>query len=1026
MKTLERVKIVEYEESMAAGVAKMWNESRDNWGGDAVVMTEQNVIDKEAKSTNLNLLLAIVDKEVVGYCGLSEYKEDTGALYIPLLNVHPEYQGLKIGKQLLVRAIEKTVEYGWPRLDLFTWPGNTKAVPLYKKCGFFWEDRDDATHLMNFMPLVLQMDALRPFFDKHDWYTASQRLIEVKPDGIKEQDYTFYEYRWEAGDEFVRIQFERTGRGIRLVETEDWQIEMKVPSFKLLEKEEHEVTYHIVNHTDEPMEVYLNGKSSAIINHDRNVTDMVEDEWNVTVPTHVEVPGREPGPWKTHPVIESEVVINGALLPMKMGVFPIKAGKVEVRTVKKQWRAGQAGTIYVDLESRLEEKSTWKFKLPQQKVVEWDEPSQVATVREKGRLSLPVVVQLLKNDFLNEEVAVEVETESGRTFSFKTMLSLAFPGYGGKFGGESETHWYGYNGPHFVKIEKRNNIVDVGSIRSKEEPLTFMTPKLGEPYSEEFSKKDATLVEYIELAEAFVVKTSLQSESFSGVWLNSYYKIYGDGLIELQHEIINKGTEEYKGMNLLQPIFPKFKAVALPEREGVMVGTEALIPFVEYFRGQEIFERWMFTTNREGETFGLAWPEEAVGRKDDWRFAIEYSFNNMKPEEKVCVGPIQVGVNTVTKWPEWREMILGEDAPSVEEKPVFELAAENGLISSVEQEVTHSFRSLLTPYVHGTLTLEHEEERFVKEVKPDQEMTAVSIPIVYNKPGVKMLEAQFRSPGRLADFSAYHIVTGKEEVKVNYVEDRWMVDNGVLQFAAAPSYFPGVYSLVYKGRELLHHQYPEAGPKSWWNPWGGGLRYALPQVSAYSMMKEKTEVEPVTKVDQKGNTWTGVCLSTTFAEHETMKGVILKQYALTLPEVPIVLLYAEIDQRASRTFTSEQLGLEAFFKPGEQLSSSFARIPNDGVFHTYYAGVEEYELEANSSLVIGADEREENLTVVHPKETQRAELYMNQEVFFIEAMQEWSAASGDITSVKPTILIVDENDRPLKQHPFHNISFEEK
>ncbi|MFD0960511.1 hypothetical protein [Paenibacillus chungangensis] len=58
---------------------------------------------------------------------------------------------------------------GWPRLDLFTWAGNTKAVPLYKKCGFFWEKKDDSVHLMNFIPTVLQTEALLPSLERLDW-----------------------------------------------------------------------------------------------------------------------------------------------------------------------------------------------------------------------------------------------------------------------------------------------------------------------------------------------------------------------------------------------------------------------------------------------------------------------------------------------------------------------------------------------------------------------------------------------------------------------------------------------------------------------------------------------------------------------------------------------------------------------------------------------------------------------------------------------------------------------------------------
>ncbi|MBX0359372.1 GNAT family N-acetyltransferase [Halobacillus sp. Nhm2S1] len=1025
MKTLERVSIVEYEDKYAASVAKMWNESRDNWGGDAVVTTAEDVIEKEAKSTNLHLFLAVVEDEVVGYCGLSEYKEDTGALYIPLLNVHPGYQGLKIGKRLLVQAIEKTVEYGWPRLDLFTWPGNTKAVPLYKKCGFFWEDRDDTTHLMNFMPQVMQIEALKSFFEKHDWYSTSVRPLEIKPDGTKDRGFTFYEYRWEAGDEFVRVRFERTGRGVTLIETNDWRVEMNVTDFKLLENKDYPVTYQVENFTSEPLEISLSGKSSTLVRENLDEEAIVKSRWSTSSSVQVQVPDQEPSPWKTHPVIGAELVINGDRIPLRTGVFPLQAGKVDVRTVHKYWRPKQKGTLYLDVESRMEERAVLTIKLPHQKVLEWADPSVKVEVEGKGRTTIPVSVELLKNGFLNEDVEVDGRTEDGHAFSFHTKIALAFPGFGGKFGGDTDTDWYGYNGPYFVKVEKRNHMVSVGSVRSNEEPLLLLTPKIGHPFSEEFSKKMATAVEYIELAEAFVMKTSLESESFPGILLNSYYKIYGDGLVEIHHELINNGEKDYENLHLLQPVFPKYKALALPEKDGVVVGTEALIPYTEYLRDKDLSERWLYTTNRAGDTFGIAWPEEAKGRKDDWRFAFEYKLDRLSSGSKNCHGPIRIGVNVTSHWSEWRELIIGE-GESLPEKPVFEMVPKEGLVSKAGQEVTHSFRSLLIPYLYGGLTVEDDGNSYRKEAKREDGVTAIDVPIIHERPGFVALSGTFRSEGRSADFETYQLVEGDQKVKVTQNEDRWTVDNGVLTFTASTSYFPGFYSLCHQGREFFHHQYPEAGPRSWWNPWGGGLRYVLDGVSPFSMMKEETKVESITKKDQEGNDWTGVCMATTFHEHEKMKGLTLKQYALTLPEVPVVAVYAEIEQRAPRTFAAEDITLESFLKPDENLSSCFARVPTEGIFHTYYAGVEEYELESGPAVVIGSDGKSDHLMMVQPQKRKLSEIYMNQDVFLAASVHEWSASSQKVAAVEPTFFIIGEHEEPWKQHPFHRISFKEK
>ncbi|WP_421378474.1 GNAT family N-acetyltransferase [Bacillus salacetis] len=1022
--TAEQVKIVEYHEGLAKGIAKMWNESRENWGGDSVVTTEQDVIEKEANSTNLHLFLALAGEEVVGYCGLSQYREDKGALYIPLLNVHPGYQGLKIGKQLVLRALEKTIELKWPRLDLFTWAGNTKAVPLYKKCGFFWEERDDSTHLMNFIPLVMQIEWLRPFFEKHDWYTTSQREIEVKPDGIKENDHTYFEYKWQAGNEFVRVQIERTGRGIRLIETQDLLLEVDLPGFKLLENEKHPVTYKIVNKTGKPYSVSLSGKVDETVDHSFNHSVTVKDEWSGDFPVRVSTPGREPSPWKTHPGVSSNVKINGFEFPLNVGIFPKQAGKIFVRSTRRNWRARQTGLVHLDIESQLDVECTFSVRLPDNPVLKWERKEVTAVIKGKEKASFPIPVKLLKNGFLSEEVEVTVSPKDQDSMKFQTKLALAFPGYGSKFGGETEEYWFGYNGPFYVEVEKRNHIVKMGSIYSSGEALTFFSPKLGKPFSEEFSKKEASNVEFIELVEGLVIKTTLDSDAFPSLKLNTYLKLFGDGLIEMNHEVINKGPEAEKDVFLLQPVYPELKGMALPQKDGVMIGNEASIPFFDYIKDKDINENWLFISGNQGDTTGLSWPAEAVGRKDDWRFGIEYKLDTVKPQEEICIGPIAVGINTSRTWRQWREFTEGAEAPDLKELPLYALQSSGGdFVSSAGETVDYTFRSMLSPYVHGSLRLNSEGETYERYAKKEDEVTNIDLQVEHNSPGVKRIKGSFHTSGQKAEMETIQLVKGREIVNVEENSGNWSVDNGILSFKAAPGYYPGVYSLMINGQEFLHNQYPEAGPKAWWNPWGGGIRYFFQNVSAYSMMKEKTTVKQVTRVDQNGHTWSGLCLMTEFTEHETMKGITLKQYALTLPEVPILACYGEVLQNSGRTFNQELIDLEAFFKPAEALTSCYAKVPSEGVVEYYYAGIEEFVLGDTDYVTVGSEELNGKMTLIHSASRKLSELYMNQEVFVAASTEEWSASSGETYTLRPTILLFGDEELSRSINPLKEIMF---
>ena len=319
---MNSIEICEYEDKYASSLAEMWNKSSENWGGYDHIITTETIIKEHKNSDHINTYLAIdkSNETVVGYCGLSEYKNDEGALYIPLLNVRPDYQGKKIGKQLVLKTVERTIELAWPRVDLYTWAGNTKAVPLYKKCGFFWEKRDDTVHLMNFIPTVLQSELLAEYFAKIDWYKDSEREIAIEPDGHKENDFNYYKYVWNLTKGKLKVVFERLGRGIRKIETSDFLIESEIDDYKLAYGNNYKIRYKVVNKSDNKLNIKISGKKHKNIDFAYMKKDQVDDKKVFEGNFYLNEIKNKYSEDQTHPAVRADIEINGKKVEFKQGI----------------------------------------------------------------------------------------------------------------------------------------------------------------------------------------------------------------------------------------------------------------------------------------------------------------------------------------------------------------------------------------------------------------------------------------------------------------------------------------------------------------------------------------------------------------------------------------------------------------------------------------------------------------------------------------------------------------------------------
>src|SRR5579872_36501 len=142
--------------------------------------------------------------EFVGYCDLLAQSGQTDTALIPTLGARLKHHGKGVGKMLLREIIRRVTEAGYRQVTLGTWPGNTKAVPLYKKTGFHWVP-DTNVFMLNFIPSVLTIPAGRAFFANRDWYHCHERQIEIAPDEVMWKGMKVYPYRFRDGDDFLNL-----------------------------------------------------------------------------------------------------------------------------------------------------------------------------------------------------------------------------------------------------------------------------------------------------------------------------------------------------------------------------------------------------------------------------------------------------------------------------------------------------------------------------------------------------------------------------------------------------------------------------------------------------------------------------------------------------------------------------------------------------------------------------------------------------------------------------------------------------
>ncbi|MCB2296905.1 GNAT family N-acetyltransferase [Clostridium tagluense] len=982
---MEDLKLVEYNNSYAKAIADMWRKSSEGWNGNWATETEESVLKSHESSTDLNTYLAVKGEEIVGYCGLSKYEYDDNTLYVRLLNVRYDLHGTGIGRTLVCKSIERTTELAWPRIDLYTWPGNTKSLPLYKRCGFFLEKRDDSTHLMNFIPGVVNGLAFKEYFENVHWYKDLKRTINMEPDGIEENGFIYYEYLWGKEEKTLRVQFENKSRGITLIETEDYLIKANMDDQKLILGGKYKIKYEVINKSKKPLNIKVKGIDDKNIKYSFSAEIEVIDKEIIEGEFLVNEPEKKVGQFNTYPSVVSEILINGKEVEFKIGVDAQYPGSLSLKVPRKECYKNLNSVMYLDIKNNYKQAVTFELELVENKNIKFVNKSLSIPMEASERKSVKLQYILNNFNFYNEVVQVKTKLENGKEIVFKKELTSALKGKEGRFGGKTEEFYIAINGVYSAKLNEENKI-SIQAFGIHERGSNICYPMLGRPFSEEFSNASPREIEHYEENEKIVLKTTFVSETYKNIRIESILKLSQNGIAEQHYEVYNDGMDEtISEICLSQNLFMQLTKAILPLKGKFIESTDSSSEWIEDFNLDDLTENWIYARNT-GESLGLCWHSELQAKSNGWEIVFEHELGKMKAKEKRVTKPVFMALDTFRDWKAFRDFAL-------EKSDTNNLVLSNSLgmmVNDGNPFVKENFTVKISQYeaccLDGEYSISSKNKNFEKisnsVSKEEKTFETEFTPSLSHAIDRDILNLEIDTDNIYSEENKMIF-----KIKNNFCESKiiqeqghrvYSVSNGVMEIKACDTFSHVLYSLKYNNHEWLENSFPTPRPKSWFNPWFGGIGTLPEDLSFRSVLEENIQADFVSIEDNFKNKWQGIKVKLHVKNNENYKGLEVNQYYLMLPGIPVLCHTVEIVQNTGKLINYEAFEGFSFFNFDENPKNNWIKLKNlKGTFDKYKVGGEGMDILATSSLLYGTNNLKDKIQLYSNQDESRNYGFVN-------------------------------------------------
>lgn len=942
--------VADWRKGDASKLARLMMEAAVAWPGGGGWQTTPEEEERHIRESNLIGAFVTEDsRRIISLCTLRAKPGQKEHAFIPHLNCHPDFHGKKHGKSVLWTAVERACEAGYRKVDLYTWPGNLKAVPLYKKMGFMWQP-DSAVHMENFTPAARRHPLGMAYFAKHDWYNTQVRTLTLEEDLVKRGEVRVYEYLWRDGDgTFLRMVFDRQSWGIIEVENNDLLASCSLPDEKLVAGIPHPVRWRIVNRRSAPVRVILSASGDPGIDVRKRemlkIKDAVELKGTFVIDPNIPEKTQDP----RAAILRTDLLIDGVDVQLAAGIEAQQAIAISLDAPRSVIRPGVPQEVVLTLRSNLNRKATAHLSVLPAGGATVGKREHAISLDPRGGAEVRVPVTAGTGP-----VRLDVEGVAGKEkVRIKTRrVDLLTVERGGVSGGVGEDRALLCGGGLMASVDlRRGDVSAYHRLRAERASrLWLSSPRLGPPFSWEdfFQEKAEASVEEEPCGAAIRVRS--RSLLRPGVVLDRRIALGQGPLIQVVDTILN-GSAIPLDLSMSQGWNVSLGAGSeqvVPRKQGVYrntggAGGRDLGNLNLSEEGTQWPEGWVCTQREDGCAAGVLWDCAERVEPGRWGNEIRRKVGRLEPGQTRTLDPIYAFVGdgnwqTVRGW--W-QTLFGEGVPEIEtigartRRPIEPGIDPNPLlIADGKVEAILSLHSVGEHKLNGKLQVELPAGLRSDACAIDVSGLCASRPVVRKlplratksaRPGSARIGVRFETDEAIYHSSARALILVRRAPEVHVScedEGRVMaIHNGILTAKVAPGFRGSVISLRREGKEFLNSSYPEAGIRGFMNPWHGGISPSYGRLWG-GLHKEQFRHRVVERKGRQGLVWRGVRVGCTITQERARGQSIALDY----------LLARGADALAIVPSCRDELGILSDGHIGFAISPAFAASPRTASF----------------------------------------------------------------------------------------------